>query len=283
MGHQQNLSGPFQSGTPNYHHLGQDQMMNGGRDDDMDGEFSNNKYYQEQRSLWEDNKDNSEGHQRARAYAQQTKAVPFGGPLGAHNDDTSMEDKVRASTAQTQNRNPWTELDLGGQGLKALSLNLYNYRFLTRLDIPHNHLREFPAAIGQLKNLEYLDVSFNALVSLPDEIGMLTNLKTLLLSGNRPLDALPSSIGYLYKLDTLGMFDTIYWENMPEAPREALLRTGTKGFVSEILESMPDDCELHSDLFDVTLLTLCQTSRLRVNESGTSSKKCRRPSPLLTS
>ncbi|KAK5091873.1 Glucose-repressible alcohol dehydrogenase transcriptional effector [Exophiala xenobiotica] len=242
MGHQPNLSGgPYQSSTPTLHHFGQDQLLNGTREDGLDDEFGHNEYWQEQRRLYEDSKDNSDSHNRAKTYAQQSKSLTFGGPLGAGADDVTMEDKVRSLTSQTQSRSPWTELDMGGQGLRALSLNLYNYSFLSRLYVPHNQLQAFPAALGQLKNLEYLDMSFNSLMSLPEEIGMLTNLKTLLLTGNRQLLDLPSSIGYLYKLETMGLYETGYWENMPDGQRHALLQNGTKGLVRELLESMPEE------------------------------------------
>jgi len=250
MGHQPNLSGgPYQSSTPTLHHFGQDQLLNGTREDGLDDEFGHNEYWQEQRRLYEDSKDNSDSHNRAKTYAQQSKSLTFGGPLGAGADDVTMEDKVRSLTSQTQSRSPWTELDMGGQGLRALSLNLYNYSFLSRLYVPHNQLQAFPAALGQLKNLEYLDMSFNSLMSLPEEIGMLTNLKTLLLTGNRQLLDLPSSIGYLYKLETMGLYETGYWENMPDGQRHALLQNGTKGLVRELLESMPEECKSASRQF----------------------------------
>lgn len=245
IGHQHNISGgAFQSNTPNLHAYGQDQLQNGNRDDGIDDEYSGNEYWQEQQRLFEDCRDMSEGHHRARTYAQQSKSLTFGGPLGAAADDATVEDRVRSSTAQSQNRQAWTELDLGGQGLRALSSNLYQYSFLTRLDIPHNHLRELPAVLGQLKSLEYLDVSFNHLVALPDEIGMLTNLKTLLICGNRELNGLPWSIGYLFKLEAIAVLDTI----MGEDQKQALLDGGTKALVNHLLENMPDDCKFDSAL-----------------------------------
>lgn len=242
LGHQHNISGnAFQSTTPNLHPFGQDQLQNGNRDDGLEEEYGGNEYWQEQQRLFDECRDMSEGHHRARTYAQQSKTLSFGGPIGSAGDDAAVEDKVRSSTAQMQNRQAWTELDLGGQGLRALSSNLYQYSFLTRLDIPHNNLRELPAKMGQLKNLEYLDVSFNHLAALPDEIGMLTNLRTLLVCGNRDLTGLPSSVGYLYKLDTIAVMDTI----LPDDQKQALLDGGTKALVNHLLETMPDDCMLY--------------------------------------
>ncbi|KAK5071104.1 Glucose-repressible alcohol dehydrogenase transcriptional effector [Lithohypha guttulata] len=238
IGHQHNVSGgTYQSATPNLHTYGQDHLQNGNRDDGPEDEYNGNEHWQEQQRLYDECREMCDGHHRARTYAQQSKSSTFGGPLGAAADDATVEDKVRAATAQSQTRQAWTELDLGGQGLRALSSNLYQYSFLTRLDIPHNALRELPAALGQLKTLEYLDVSFNNLVSLPDEIGMLTNLKTLLLCGNNHLAGLPYSLGYLYKLETIAVMDII----LTEDAKQALLNGGTKALINYLLETMPDD------------------------------------------
>lgn len=241
LGHQHNISsGTFQSGTPGLHNYGQDQLTNGNREDGPDDEYNGNEYWEEQRRLYEECRDMSEGHHRARTYAQQSKSLTFGGPLGAGADDATVDDKIRASQAQSLSKQAWTELDLGGQGLRALSPNLYQYSFLTRLDIPHNQLRELPPAIGQLKSLEYLDVSFNSLLTLPDEVGMLTNLKTLLLCGNVQLQNLPYSLGYLYKLDQIAVMDVSLSEDL----KQALLSGGTKALINHLLETMPDDCKL---------------------------------------
>lgn len=214
-------------------------MQNGGRDDGIDDEYGGNEYWQEQHRLYDDCREQSESHQRARTFAQQSKSLTFGGPLGMGSEEASVEDKIRASTAQKNSQQAWTELDFGGQGLRALSSNLYKYTFLTRLDLTHNHLTRLPDAIGQLKQLEYLDVSFNLLESLPDEIGMLTNLKSLYLCGNPNLMGLPWSLGYLYKLDTIA----IYQVNMPDDQKQAIAEGGTKALISHLLENMPEDCK----------------------------------------
>lgn len=212
---------------------GQQDLQNGNHEDDL-GDDEKNPYWQEQQEIFQKCEDMSEGHQRARTFAQQSKSMTFGGPLGAGADDSVVEDKVRSATAQAQSRQAWTELDLGGQGLCALSYTLYKYKFLTRLDIPHNRLRQLSPAIGQLKQLEHLDVSFNHLERLPEEIGMLTNLKTLYLCGNR-LEELPYSLGYLFKLDTIGVMHT----PMTEGQKHALLTGGTRRLIHHLLENMP--------------------------------------------
>ena len=248
LGHQPNLSGgPFQGGNQGLHQYSHDALMNGARDDSMEEDYTSNENYLEQRRLWDEAKEMHEGagHHRARQFAQQSKVVPgpFGGPLNAAGEDATVEDKIRSAAAQGSSRNTWSELDMGGQGLRALSPTLFKFRHLTRLDLPGNALRILPAAIGDLRNLEYLDISFNQLVSLPDELGMLSNLKTLLLSSNHQLTQLPWSAGYLYKLETLAMFETGYWQEMPGDHKAAFLQGGTKGLINQFLETMPDDCK----------------------------------------
>lgn len=240
LGHQHNISASaFQSGTPHLGVYGQEHMQNGTRDDGMDDEYGGSEYWQEQHRLFEECRDQSESHQRARTFAQQSKSMAFGGPLGGATDDATMEDRVRSSMAQANSRQAWTELDFGGQGLRALSPNLYKYTFLTRLNLTHNGLVRLPETIGQLKQLEHLDVSFNNLVSLPDEIGMLTNLKILYLCGNADLMGLPWSLGYLYKLETLAVYNI----NMTDDQKHAIAEGGTKGLINYLLENMPEECK----------------------------------------
>lgn len=233
LGHQHTISGgAYQSVTPHLQY-GQQEMPNGAHEDDL-GEEEKNQYIQEQQEIFQKCEDMSESHQRARTFAQQSKSITFGGPLGAGADESTVEEKVRNTTAQNQSRQAWTELDLGGQGLCALSTSLFKYAFLTRLDLPHNRLRSLPPVLGKLKQLEYLDVSFNHLERLPEEIGMLSNLRTLYICGNR-LDELPYSLGYLYKLETLGIFPT----PLTEGQKDALMAGGTRELIVHLLENMP--------------------------------------------
>ncbi|KAJ2682469.1 Glucose-repressible alcohol dehydrogenase transcriptional effector [Coemansia spiralis] len=98
----------------------------------------------------------------------------------------------------------WTELDLGGMNLRALSAPLFKYTFLTKLYLNHNQLASLPVAISQLRNLEELDVSGNMLSVIPPELGLCCKLKELLLFDNRITD-LPYELGTLYQLESLGL------------------------------------------------------------------------------
>lgn len=235
LGHQHNISGGAFPGNTSHLGFGQGGALQNGGDEAMDHEEpdENNEYWQEQHKLIHSCSEASEGHHRARTVAQQTKGISFG---GAHdNSSQDVEDRVRSAVAKVINRSAWTELDLGGQGLCALSSSLFKYHFLTRLDLCHNNLRMLPPELGQLKRLEHLDISYNQLTTLPDEIGMLTNLNVLFLFAN-PLQTLPDSLGYLYKLNTIGIY------GVPGITREqktAFDNAGTKGLIHFMLENMP--------------------------------------------
>lgn len=82
-------------------------------------------------------------------------------------------------------------------------------------------------------------MSFNLLETLPDEIGMLTNLRTLYLCGNSTLMALPWSLGYLYKLETIAVYNI----NMTDDQKQAIAEGGTKALISHLLENMPEECK----------------------------------------
>lgn len=255
MGHQHNISsGTFQSTTPHLTNYGHEQLQNGNRDSGVHDELDDtNEHWQEQRRLWDEYGGATESHHRARTVAQQSKGITFGGPLGGNNnEDMTFEDRVRTMVTPQQKGQIWTELDLGGQGLRALSAPLFrSYHFLTRLDLGHNTLNNLPSAIGQLKNLEFLDVSFNNLEDIPEEIGMLTNLKSLLLFGNN-LEVLPSEIGYLYRLETLGILGNPIAQD-PQI-KAKMSEGGTKSVVNYLRETMPGKPH-HHVLREKSLLT----------------------------
>ncbi|KAJ2471652.1 Glucose-repressible alcohol dehydrogenase transcriptional effector, partial [Coemansia sp. RSA 2131] len=98
----------------------------------------------------------------------------------------------------------WTELDLGGMNLRAISAPLFRYTFMTKLYLNHNQLTHIPLAITNLRCLEELDISGNMLSVVPPELGLCCRLRELLLFDNQISD-LPCELGTLYQLETLGL------------------------------------------------------------------------------
>ncbi|KAF2773808.1 glucose-repressible alcohol dehydrogenase-like protein transcriptional effector [Teratosphaeria nubilosa] len=163
---------------------------------------------------------------------------------------------------ETEEPGAWSEMDLGGQGLKSMGPSIFRfYPQLKKIYFNHNRIRELPSNIGQMRSLTMLDLSFNELTSLPPEIGMLTNLKKLLLFGNDLRD-LPSEIGYLSKLEMLGIEGNRYFN--PDL-KDRLVEYGTKELVRYMREeaqvppppndrewiSLVDDPENEAETFSV--------------------------------
>jgi CCR4-NOT transcription complex subunit 6 len=240
-GHQHNISGGFQSGTPHLPAYGHDHMSNGNGNGVLHDEADDidNEYWRNQQEFYETSKELSGPNQRARTVAHHSKGVNYV-PLGAAADDMQT-DNLRAtpgtiSSGKSTSGQTWDELDLGGQGLCALSPVLFksSYIFLKRLDLVYNQLTSLPPDIGCLKNLEHLDVSFNQLTELPEEIGMLTNLKHLLLFNNH-IQTLCYELGFLFKLEMLG----IYGNPLEQGQREKITEGGTRKLIEYLRESMP--------------------------------------------
>jgi CCR4-NOT transcription complex subunit 6 len=198
--------------------------------DDMD-----NEYWRNQQEFYETSKELNGPNQRARTVAHHSKGVNFV-PLGAAADDMQTDNLRTPAAPGKSNGQTWDELDLGGQGLCALSPVLFksSYIFLKRLDLVYNNLTSLPPDIGYLKNLEHLDVSFNQLTELPEEIGMLTNLKHLLLFNNH-IQTLCYELGFLFKLEMLG----IYGNPLEQGQREKITEGGTRKLIEYLRESMP--------------------------------------------
>jgi len=119
-------------------------------------------------------------------------------------DAEKVERSRPTRTIEEADRQPWNELDLGGQGLRALSPGLFQFQFLKTLHLNNNNLTMLSPSIGQLRNLVHLNLSKNKLTILPPEIGMLSQLTDLWLFDNE-LVTLPQEIGYLYNLKMLGI------------------------------------------------------------------------------
>ncbi|KAI7853842.1 Endonuclease/exonuclease/phosphatase [Circinella umbellata] len=154
----------------------------------------------------------------------------------------SKDEEVNGRTSNNNNKLPnhsiqqtWTTLDMGGMGLKNLSLTLCNtYTFLTTLYLNHNNLTYLPSSINKLVHLKTLDVSGNKLTSIPPELGLLIQLRDLLLFDNNITD-LPSELGSLYQLETLGL------EGNPIQPdiKNILLKDGSSAVILSLRENAP--------------------------------------------
>ena len=239
--HQHNISGGFTN--PAHHALGFADHMNNGGSDAMshdENEDLDNSHWRDQQQALNECRELSGPNQRARQFAATARGVSF--PITDDGNNGQSKAKVE-----------WTEMDLGGQGLRALAPKLFDaYGFLKRLDLAYNNLTVLPTSLGRLKNLEHLDVSFNQLSELPAEIGMLTNLKQLHLFHNR-VQTLCYELGFLFKLETLGVLGN----PLEAGQKEKITEGGTKALIHHLKESMPG--RLHRAAL-TTLLTRSRTT-----------------------
>lgn len=205
-------------------------------------------HWQEQQSLYQASRASSEPHHHARQAAILNKnshaAVTVSGGVNPNSyqstDSQHRKDGPPAEVIERRNaegeveRQDWKALDLGGQGLHALSSGLFNYTFLDKLYINHNKLSRLPGSIANLRLLTLLDASGNQLTELPPQLGMLTNLKTLLVFDNR-LTSLPYELGSLYKLETFG----IEGNRLPSEYMSLAMKDGTRALITTLRDAMP--------------------------------------------
>ncbi|KAA8908937.1 Endonuclease/exonuclease/phosphatase [Sphaerosporella brunnea] len=206
-------------------------------------------HWQEQHNLLNASRSASEPHHHARQAAilnkNSTANVTVAGGVNpnSYNPPVSQnrKDGPPADVAELKNNNgeverqDWKALDLGGQGLHALSNALFSYTFLDKLYINHNKLTKLPPAIGKLKLLQLLDASNNQLTELPPELGMLTNLKQLLVFDNK-LTVLPYELGSLHKLEVIG----VEGNPLQEAYKSILIKEGTRSLIVNLRDHAPD-------------------------------------------
>ncbi|PWW75381.1 hypothetical protein C7212DRAFT_202327 [Tuber magnatum] len=204
-------------------------------------------HWQEQQTLIATSRGSSSPHHHARQAALSNKnssqAQVTGGinpgafqPLSVQHrkDGPPVEEKeVRKNDTGELERQDWKSLDLGGQGLRALSKSLFQYTFLDKLYINHNKLTMLPPAISRLKLLQLLDASGNQLTEVPPELGMLTNLKNLYLFDNQ-LTTLPNELGSLYHLEVLGVEGNPLQSDL----KEVMIKDGSRGVILNLRESM---------------------------------------------
>ncbi|EFX00204.1 transcriptional effector [Grosmannia clavigera kw1407] len=175
----------------------------------------------------------------ARLKASENKGIGGPSPIlnnSSLNVDGDAEDVRRTWTIEKKSnrRQDWHNLDLSGQGLRALSPQLFHYDFLQELYIASNKLTVLPAAIGSLRQLRLLEASNNQISELPVELGMCTFLKQLLLFNNN-IRTLPYELGSLHMLEMLGI------EGNPLDPelKKEIIEKGTKSLIVYLREQPP--------------------------------------------
>ena len=173
-------------------------------------------------------------------------------------NDKEKEERHRAVSVVVDSQQQWSELDMAGQGLRALTPQLFSYPFLTALHLDMNKLMVLPPEIGRLRKLQHLDLSGNGLEGLPGEIGMLVELRTLLLFDN-DLTSIPMELGYLYQLEMLGIEGN---SRLDPGIREIISERGTKGLIADLREAM--------ELDDVDGRPMCVISEVKAKGAAAS-------------
>ena len=229
VSHQHNSSTPaFTNTTP---HFGSNQLRNG-----TPGHLTNGvgrpptEHWAKQLEAAQQARDAVTPHYHARN-ANVNKGTSVSLDLNKKDADQQKEERHRATNNADDLQQQWNELDMCGQGLRALAPQLFDYPFLTALHLNGNKLTYIPPEIGQLRKLRHLDLSLNNLRELPAELGMLVNLKTLLLFDNE-LEDVPMELGYLYQLELLG----IDGNPIDDGIKSIIVEQGTKSLIAELRE-----------------------------------------------
>ncbi|KAG5975452.1 Glucose-repressible alcohol dehydrogenase transcriptional effector [Claviceps digitariae] len=182
--------------------------------------------------------DQQQPHYFARLKASENRGIvgppPSSGRAQADGENDPEDRRRPYLLEQETTRQDWHNLDMSGQGLRNLALELFQYKFLNELYIASNKLTKLPKQIGELRQLRHLDASYNQISELPAELGMCTYLKHLLLFNNDIRD-LPSEMGSLHLLEMLGI------EGNPLDPawKQELMEKGTKSVITSLKENAP--------------------------------------------
>ncbi|MES2355345.1 MAG: hypothetical protein V4568_13305 [Pseudomonadota bacterium] len=93
-------------------------------------------------------------------------------------------------------------IDISGNGLIALPLNINLLTKIENANLSNNALSTLPPGIGSWSRAEVIDLSDNHLYFLPHAMGNMTELRKLLVSNNR-LTGLGAMVGNMGKLEIL--------------------------------------------------------------------------------
>ncbi|MEQ9063365.1 MAG: leucine-rich repeat domain-containing protein [Vicingaceae bacterium] len=110
------------------------------------------------------------------------------------------------------------KLDLSGNKLYGVDLEINRLVNLQYLDLSKNELRDFPIEVTKLVNLQYLQLGRNKITKIPDEIARLENLKFLGMSRN-DLYLISPEMGKLKKMEEFDLWDNPIKE-FPEEIRQ---------------------------------------------------------------
>ena len=120
------------------------------------------------------------------------------------------EEEDEATPASNEPDIDASALDLSGQGLTAVPMDVFTRTDLTKLDLSDNMLTgALPAEVRHLSKLQRLDLSHNSFTGVPAEVGQLSELLYLDLSYNQ-LTGLPYELGNLKKLEVLDLTGNEY-------------------------------------------------------------------------
>ncbi|ORX90110.1 hypothetical protein K493DRAFT_288487 [Basidiobolus meristosporus CBS 931.73] len=195
-------------------------------------------HHQQQVNYLQISRQSSSPHHHARTAAALSRSTAHSNPItiaDPNNPSVAINGLTRRAQDKRANKNgpQWTALDIGGMGLKNLSLELFSYQFLTTLYLNHNNLTFLTPEIRRLRSLTHLDISGNKLTSIPAELGFLINLKELFMFDNL-LETLPPQLGTLYQLENLGL------EGNPI--KEPFMSILYKDGISELIAYLRDNC-----------------------------------------
>ncbi|EPB87229.1 hypothetical protein HMPREF1544_05951 [Mucor circinelloides 1006PhL] len=200
---------------------------------------SNTVHVTRQLTYAQNSRQSSSPHHHARTAAAMARSTPVASTVTITDPNNPNKifnriDNINTSSSNSNEKQTWTTLDIGGMGLKQISPTLCSYKFLTVLYMNHNNLTKLTSDIAKLVNLRTLDCSGNKLSTLPPELGMLVNLRDLLLFDNN-LTSLPNELGMLYQLEMLGLEGNPIQSDI----KNILMKEGTQAVIMSLRENAP--------------------------------------------